>query len=133
MRTRNCEQHALPGNRVGCLRCDSSWDAGEDHRCQYATKVAPDLLLSAEATFRQRNAIYGNNYQRAGALLLALFPEDGIPAVTTPDAALRLSLMVDCAKKLQRYAHNFTRGGHQDSAHDLIVYAAMLEEATNES
>jgi hypothetical protein len=92
--------------------------------------TAPDLLDAAAATFRERNAVYGNNYQRMGALLLALFPEGGVPPVTTEADANRLNLMIDCLGKLQRYAHNFARGGHRDSAHDLCVYAAMLEEAT---
>lgn len=91
---------------------------------------APDLLDAAAATFRERNAIYGNNYQRMGALLLALFPEGGVPAVRSEADANRLNLLIDCLGKLQRYAHGFSRGGHRDSAHDLIVYAAMLEEHT---
>jgi hypothetical protein len=43
-----------------------------------------------------------------------------------------LDLIVKCLGKLQRYAHNFSNGGHQDSARDLQVYAAMLEEHTVE-
>lgn len=92
--------------------------------------TAATCLEAATKTFIERNAIYGNNYTRAGALLLALFPEGGIPAITTEEDANRLNLFIACAGKLQRYAHNFAKGGHRDSAHDLIVYAAMLEEAT---
>ena len=95
-------------------------------------KQAPDYLEGAARTFRERNAIYGSNYQREGALLLALFPEGGIPAITTEASANRLHLLVACVTKLQRYAHNWARGGHKDSAHDLQVYAAMLEEFTDE-
>ena len=92
---------------------------------------SPDAILEAgAATFRERNAIYGDNYRRIGALLLALFPEGGIPAITKEEDANRLNLLIDCLGKIQRYAYNFTRGGHRDSAHDLMVYAAMLEELT---
>ena len=94
--------------------------------------TAPDLLDAGAATFRERNRIYGNNYQRMGALMLALFPEGGIPEVITPEDANRLNLLIDCLGKLQRYAFSFHRGGHRDSAHDLMVYAAMLEEMTSE-
>ena len=37
-----------------------------------------------------------------------------------------------CAIKLNRFAQNIDKGGHLDSAHDLVIYAAMLEEKTNE-
>lgn len=99
-------------------------------RAAIKRQIAPDFLEAAARTFRERNAIYGNNYQRFGELLLALFPEGGIPAVRTPDDAQRLDYIIMCLGKLQRYAHNFSKGGHRDSAHDLMVYAAMLEEFT---
>ena len=87
--------------------------------------------MSAGArTFQQRNKLYGNNYQRFGAALLALFPDGCIPIIVNEADANRLNLIINCLCKLQRYAHQFHQGGHQDSAHDLMVYAAMLEEAT---
>jgi len=132
------------GDRTRCRRCDASWDTNDPNppachpqeipeflKTQKA-KVAPDHLEAAAATFRSRNALYGNNYQREGAALLALFPDGGIPAVKTVADANRLHVFVAAVTKLQRYAHNWTRGGHEDSAHDLQVYAAMLEEFTSE-
>lgn len=119
----------LDGRPV-CSECVAIRDAAEAKRT--APPIAPDLLEAAAATFRERNAIYGNNYQRFGALLIALFPAEGIPPITTPGAAQRLDYIIMCLGKLQRYAHNFHRGGHQDSARDLTVYAAMLEEFTEE-
>jgi hypothetical protein len=92
----------------------------------------PERLRNAAATYEERNRIYGDNYKRMGALLLALFPEGQIPEVRTADDATRLNLLIDCLGKLQRYAYNFADGGHFDSAHDLCVYAAMLEEMTDE-
>lgn len=138
----NCEAIQF-GDRMRCARCDSSWDTNDPlpPACQPSLipqflrtqkqKTAPEYLDAAAATFRERNALYGNNYQREGAALLALFPEGGIPAITTPEDANRLHVFVAAVTKLQRYAHNWTRGGHADSAHDLQVYAAMLEEFTD--
>lgn len=94
------------------------------------SSAIPVILDEARDTFRDRNAAYGASYKRYGALLLALFPEGGIPAITTEEDANRLAALMDCAGKLHRYANNFANGGHKDSARDLIVYAAMLEEAT---
>jgi hypothetical protein len=131
------------GDRMRCARCDQSWDTNDISPPECvpqpvpgflkvkAPKSAPDFLDAAAATFRERNSLYGNNYQREGALLLALFPEGGIPAIKTPEDANRLHVLVACVTKLQRYAHNWAEGGHQDSAHDLQVYAAMLEEFTS--
>lgn len=90
----------------------------------------PGILDEARDTFMKRNADYGENYKRFGALLIALFPEGGIPPITDAASADRLAALIDCAGKLHRYAHNFETGGHRDSARDLVVYAAMLEEAT---
>ena len=93
-------------------------------------ETVPQKLRNAARTFEQRNAAYGNSYQRTGALLLALFPEGGIPATKTEQDAARLGHLLMAVMKLQRYALNFSNGGHKDSAHDLMVYAAMLEEST---
>lgn len=93
-----------------------------------AAKRAPDFLEAGAATFRERNAIYGDNYLSAGEYMAGLFP-DGL-ALKTPDEWRRFCLFFHCAAKLQRYAQNLAKGGHADSAHDLMVYAAMLEEVT---
>jgi hypothetical protein len=89
-----------------------------------------DLLRDSAALFEKRNADYGDSYRRAGHLTAALFPEGGVPSLTTPKEMLRYNTILMCASKLQRYAHNLKAGGHLDSARDLQVYAAMLEEAT---
>ena len=96
-------------------------------------KTIPEILRAAAGTFESRNAEYGDAYKRTGAMLLAMFPEGGIPAITNADDAARLATLLMVAMKMQRYAHAFADGGHKDSAHDTIVYAAMLETMTNES
>jgi hypothetical protein len=93
-------------------------------------KAAPDFLEAGAATYRERNKLYGDNYHHFGKLMMGLFPQ-GL-RVETHDDWNRLALVINCAGKLQRYTQSFTRGGHQDSAHDLMVYAAMLEELTKE-
>jgi hypothetical protein len=91
---------------------------------------APDNLDRGAATFRERNATYGDNYLRFGEVMAAVFPE-GL-AIDAGDVAgfNRLGVLIQCISKLTRYTQNFAAGGHLDSAHDLMVYAAMLEELT---
>lgn len=101
-----------------------------DLRPEHVAPRAPDLLELGAATYRQRNKLYGDNYHHFGKLMMGLFP-NGL-TVNDPDDWNRLALVINCAGKLQRYTQSFTRGGHQDSVHDLMVYAAMLEELTHE-
>lgn len=91
---------------------------------------APDNLEAGAATFRERNATYGDNYLSFGVMMEGMFP-DGLHIEAGDIAAFnRLGIFVQCASKLSRYAQNLSKGGHADSAHDLMVYAAMLEEVT---
>lgn len=92
-------------------------------------KRAPDLLSDGEKTFRQRNAVYGDTYLNFGKAAAAMFP-NGLKIDSDPEAFNRLANFVQCLGKIMRYASNIEAGGHQDSAHDLMVYAAMLEETT---
>jgi hypothetical protein len=86
---------------------------------------ADKILEAAAKTYRERNAVYGDNYLRVGRMLEALFP-DGILLKTAADHN-RFHLFMLNIVKLSRYAVNFNNGGHQDSIHDATVYAAMLE------
>ena len=96
-------------------------------------RSAPDILAAAADTFRERNVTYGNNYKEFGKMFSALFPH-GLSLPPNDYAAYnRLGLLVMCAVKLSRYANGLYEGGHVDSAHDLCVYAAMLEEMTEKS
>jgi hypothetical protein len=91
---------------------------------------APDLLDAAAKTFRERNAIYGDTYLNFGIAAAACFPDGLVVKPGDTRAFNRLGLFVQCLGKLMRYGANIETGGHQDSAHDLCVYAAMLEEVT---
>lgn len=93
----------------------------------------PLLLTEAAETFASRNGTYGDNYRAYGPLMASLFPR-GLTVVTPEDWG-RLAIVMSCANKLSRYtwASNAAGdgvSGHRDSARDLIVFAAMLEELT---
>lgn len=88
-------------------------------------KTAADKLEAMAATFRERNAVYGNNFERLGNAMHAMFPQ-GL-TVATPQDWTRLYFFMLQQVKQSRYATNFTKGGHADSTHDSAVYAALLE------
>ena len=95
-----------------------------------APKRAPNFLEAGADTFRQRNAVYGDTYLEFGRMCAAIFP-DGIHVERGDvDGFNRLGVFVQALSKVARYAANVNKGGHQDSAHDLMVYASMLEEVT---
>lgn len=84
--------------------------------------TAADILQEMANTFRERNAVYGDNFKTVAKLVAVLFPK-GVPSelVTTDQWHLFELLLV----KLSRYAiSNLT---HKDSIHDAAVYAAMCE------
>lgn len=87
-----------------------------------------DRLNAAAETFAQRDKLYGSSYQQFGVVMSGLLPT-GIELSGTT-AFSRFGVFVQCVSKLTRYAANLQAGGHQDSAHDLCVYAAMLESLT---
>jgi hypothetical protein len=93
-------------------------------------KRAPDFLEDGAATFRERNAIYGDTYLEFGRMCAAIFPEGIRVEPGDIDGFNRLGVLVQAIGKIARYGANLNKGGHQDSAHDLMVYAAMLEEVT---
>lgn len=93
-------------------------------------KRAPDFLEDGAATFRERNAIYGDTYLEFGRMCAAIFPEGIRVEPGDVDGFNRLGVLVQAIGKIARYGANLNKGGHQDSAHDLMVYAAMLEEVT---
>jgi hypothetical protein len=88
----------------------------------------PDLLRSAASTYEERNKLYGDNYKRFGDVMLALLPA-GVK-LETKEQWNRFGVFFHVVGKVTRYAANIDAGGHTDSAHDLSVYAAMLEELT---
>lgn len=88
-------------------------------------KTAADFLDEGAKTFRERNAIYGDNYKNVGGAMAALFPEGVM--LKTADDWNRMHIFILGIVKQSRYANNWSKGGHADSSHDNTVYSAMLE------
>jgi hypothetical protein len=86
-------------------------------------------LETAAQTYRERGAVYGNNHERLGLMMQGAFPS-GLTLATPLDHE-RFALFNLIMVKLSRYAVAWDKGGHKDSIHDVIVYAAMLEERTH--
>jgi hypothetical protein len=83
----------------------------------------PAILEEMAETFRERNAIYGDNWEAHSAVMRALFP-NGIMLKDEFEVTMYgwVSIMVG---KLTRFANAGFK--HQDSIHDLAVYGAMCE------
>lgn len=91
-------------------------------------KDAAMILDQMADTFRQRNAVYGDNYRMVAKLVKVLFPK-GVPSelvVTDQWHLFELKLV-----KLSRFAISGLT--HIDSIHDDAVYAAMIESILHES
>lgn len=88
---------------------------------------AAAVLSEGAKTFAERNAVYGSNYKMVAPLMRTLFPQ-GVPSdLVVQDHFHLFELML---VKLSRFAiSNLT---HQDSVHDLMVYAAMVESIIKE-
>ncbi len=93
-------------------------------------KTADEFLSEGAATFKARNAVYGNNYLNVGNAMAGLFP-DGI-TLKTADDHNRFHIFMLGIVKLSRYANSFSKGDHADSSHDNTVYTAMLESIAEE-
>jgi hypothetical protein len=89
-----------------------------------------EIMAQALATFRERQASYrvggrqGNEVH--AEVLRLLLPPDRLAAL---DAAgyERFVLFNFILGKLVRYGLLLPEGGHQDSIHDIAVYAAILD------
>lgn len=93
-------------------------------------KKIADILANSTETFNTKSKEYGNTYKVAGKTLHSMFP-NGL-TLETEDDFIRFSNFVMCSTKMIRYASNLKSGGHKDSAHDLIIYSAMLEARTDD-
>lgn len=93
-------------------------------------KTADQILDEGAATFRERNAIYGDNFRLVGPIMETLFP--GGAHLETAEDHTRYHILVLQIVKITRYAQNWRKGGHHDSMVDLSVYAAMLAQIDGE-
>lgn len=93
--------------------------------------TVPEILRSGAATYEQRNPIYGDNYKRIGEIMRIIFPE-GLPTMDV-EGWNQFGVWFMAFNKLIRYAVTPAEAPPEariDSAHDAMVYAAMLEELT---
>ena len=91
-----------------------------------ARSRVPELLKEKAKLYEQRNAMYGDNYKRFGAIMQLLFP--GGITLANEDDHNRFGVFVQIVSKVTRYAAQFEVGGHPDSMDDIAVYAMMLQE-----
>jgi len=92
-------------------------------------KTPIECMEEALKTFRERNTSYGDNYHRHGKVMMALFPE-GVDLRTEKEWN-KFGIVNMIVAKLTRYSMNWP-AGHQDSVHDIGVYAFMLESLHSE-
>jgi|SRR6185436_19050198 len=90
---------------------------------------AIDNIEQMLSTYRERNAIYGDNYKVAGVIFKQLF-KDGLEIKTIEDYN-RFAILMQIINKIIRYSFNW-QTGHCDSLHDLAVYSAILMELDQE-
>tara|TARA_Y100000385_G_C12588993_1_gene423851 strand:+ start:103 stop:396 length:294 start_codon:yes stop_codon:yes gene_type:complete len=92
-------------------------------------KTPVDCMEGALKTFKERNKTYGDNYHRHGKVMMSLFP-NGVN-LSTEKEWNRFGIINMIVSKLTRYSENWPNH-HQDSVHDLGVYAFMLESLDSE-
>jgi len=85
--------------------------------------TAADILAEMADTYRERNKVYGDNYKLVGDVMMALFP-NGVKLETAEQFNI-WHLFELIVVKITRFANSELQ--HEDSIHDLAVYAAMVE------
>lgn len=94
------------------------------------TSTVAENLEAGAATFRERDAVYGPSYIRFGQVMDGLFPEGLHIQKGDINSHIRLGVFVQLISKMTRYAETLQDGGHEDCAHDIMVYGAILESVT---
>lgn len=93
------------------------------------SRTPAELLQQSVNTFKERGAVYGNDYERFGRIMKAIFPGGfyfNSAAGDITQTWTRMNYLIMIINKVARYAENFEKGGHDDSLNDISVYAAML-------
>lgn len=87
-----------------------------------------EILQRGAATMMGHVEEYGGHiYDRFGHIMQALFPQ-GMPNCVSVEEFNRMGVFMMIIHKIARYASAFEQDHpHQDSAHDLMNYAAILE------
>lgn len=113
---RSCEMNCyqLPSNFNPSMKV-------EDNNAVSSQYNAADVLDLMANTFRERNAVYGDNYKMVGKLMAVLFPNGAAPEIMHGDSFHLFELML---VKISRLAISNLQ--HRDSALDAGVYSAMI-------
>ena len=85
-------------------------------------KNAPEILRAMASTFEERSASYKEGHVILGRVIAAIYPE-GIPPRIAHSPRFHFFYMI-LSKAVRLVTADL---GHEDSAHDIGVYAAMLE------
>lgn len=93
-------------------------------------KSAVNILEEAFALMKLKEEEYGSAYKKGGEILAAYFP-DGVTLKTIDQFQRFLSFLM-CTSKMNRYSFSLEAGGHKGSAIDLICYAGILTESTDD-
>jgi len=92
-------------------------------------KEIDEILCAAADLFASRNAEYGNAFKNHPRILFELLGPVELKTIEDFERFTRISAIIS---KLNRYCKNFQKGGHHDSARDLVVFSAMLQELHEE-
>lgn len=82
----------------------------------------PERLELMAATFRERSAVYKDNYKKVSLLLKVLWPE-GLPEGLVFEEHFHLFELL--LVKISRFANSDLT--HVDSIHDSAIYCAMID------
>lgn len=118
------------GEVVQQLAIDPSATGQEENKAveiEQSPATAADILDAMAATFRERNAVYGDNAVMVGQVMQVLFP-NGV-TLKTPEDYHMWHLFELKIVKLTRFAISGLK--HEDSIHDDGVYSAMCERLVN--
>lgn len=99
------------------------------------TPTVPDILEDMAGTYRTRNLIYKDNFNKVGSILFLLHgPDSSAPMANFQDTVERQTLF-DLYRMIIGKLTRFAESGltHVDSIHDLAVYAAMVESLVHKA
>lgn len=105
-----------------CAYTPPSVQVAQEPELPTQTVTAADILGEMHNTFKERQAVYKDNYKMVAKLVAVLFPNGVPPGLVVQDQwhLFELALV-----KISRYAISDLT--HIDSAHDCAVYMAMCE------
>lgn len=89
------------------------------------SKSVSEILKDAAELFEFKNKSYADAYKRQPKILFSLLGEI---TLKTEDDYARFLRVTSVITKLNRFCTSFEEKGHLDSARDLVVFSAMLQE-----